>query len=70
MAVADQRLVRKMTQFNMIFTPEIQPQLLNYVNDALMMELLPGITKYLIFAESKEQSYTKHALQKAAEIFG
>lgn len=68
MAVEDQRLVRKTTQFNMIFTPEIQPQLLDFVNDAFIKELLPGITNYVFFAESKEQNYSKHALKKAAEI--
>ena len=46
--------MRKTTQFNMIFAPEVQPQLLDFVRDAFIMELLPGITRYLIFAESKE----------------
>ena len=50
----------------MIFTPEIQPQLLDFVNDAFIMELLPNITRYLLFAERKE--HFKHALQKAGEI--
>jgi len=67
LAVADQRLVRKLTQINTIFAPEIQPQLLDYVNDAFIMELLPGITRYLIFAESRDQDY-KRALQKATEV--
>ena len=67
MAVADQRLVRKVTQINMIFAPEVQPQLLDFVNDAFLIELLPGITRYLIFAESKDLDY-KRAIQKAIEI--
>ena len=66
MALADQRLVRKTTQFNMIFTPEVQPQLLDFVGDAFIMELLPGITRYLIFAD-KEGEF-KRALQKAVEV--
>ena len=53
MAVADQRLVRKITHFNMIFTPETQPQLLDFVNDVLICELLPGISSYLIFANQE-----------------
>ena len=59
MAVADQRLVRKLTQMNMIFAPEIQPQLLDFVNDAFIIELLPGITRYLIFAESRDLDYKR-----------
>ena len=58
--------MRNITKFNMIFTPEIQPQLLDFVNDAFIMELLPNITRYLLFAERKE--HFKHALQKAGEI--
>ena len=43
------------------------PKLLDFVNDAFIMELLPNLTKYMFFAE-KEELYHKHALQKANEI--
>ena len=49
----------------MIFTPEIQPKLLDFVNDPFVAELLPNITRYLVFSERKE--HYKHALQKAGE---
>ena len=65
MAVADQKKVRTLTKFNMIFTPDIQPQLLDFVGDPFIGELLPNITKYLLFAERKE--HYKHAIQKAGE---
>jgi len=51
----------------MIFTPEIQPKLLDFVNDPFIAELLPNITRYLVFSERKE--HYKHALQKAGETF-
>lgn len=61
MAVADQKKVRNVTKFNsVVFTPEIQPQLLDFVNDAFIGELLPNITRFLLFAERKE--HYKHAL--------
>lgn len=66
MAVADQKTVRNLTKFNMIFTPEIQPQLLDFVNDAVIGEILTSITRYLFLAEQKE--HYKHAFQKAGEI--
>ena len=66
MAIADMRKVRNITKFNMIFTPEIQPQLLEFVKDPFIMELLPNITRFLFFADRKE--HFKHALQKAGEI--
>jgi len=50
----------------MIFTPEIQPQLLEFVKDPFIQELLPNITKFLFFADTKENF--KRALQKAGEI--
>ena len=50
----------------MVFTPEIQPQLLDFVKDPFITEILPNITRYLLFAEHKE--HYKHAFQKAGEI--
>ena len=43
----------------MVFTPEIQPQLLDFVKDPFITEILPNITRYLLFAEHKE--HYKHA---------
>ena len=65
MALANQKKIVNLTKFNMIFTPEIQPQLLDFVGDAFIVELLPNITRYLHFSERKE--HYKHALQKAGE---
>ncbi len=60
MAVADQKKVHNITKLNQIFNADIQPQLLDFVNDAFIMELLPGITKYLMLARNK--AHYKHAL--------
>lgn len=59
-AVLDQKKVRNLTKFNMIFSPAIQLQLLNFVNDAVITELLPNIYKYHIFADNKD--HYKHAI--------
>ena len=67
MAVADQRMVLYITKEKMVFSPEVQPQLLDFVRDAFIMELLPGITKYLLYVESRDVD-TKRSLQKADEV--
>lgn len=43
----------------------MQPRLLEFVNDVFITELLPNVTKYMLFAEKKER---KRALDKANEI--
>ena len=43
----------------------MQPRLLEFVNDVFITELLPNVTKYMLFAEKKER---KRALDKATEI--
>ena len=66
-AISDQKVVHRLTKFSASFQPETMPKLLDFVNDAFIMELLPNLTKYMFFAEKKEL-YHKHALQKANEI--
>lgn len=51
LGIADQKLVHRLTKFNTNFSPEILPQLLDFVNDAFIMELLPNLTRYMFFAE-------------------
>lgn len=67
MAVADQKVIYKMTKLAASFEPDKLPQLLDFVNDAFIMELLPNLTRYLFFAEQPDL-YSKHALLKANEI--
>ena len=43
----------------------MQPRLIEFVNDVFITELLPNVTKYMLFAEKKER---KRALDKAIEI--
>ena len=43
----------------------MQPRLIEFVNDVFITELLPNVTKYMLFAEKKER---KRALDKATEI--
>lgn len=50
-AIADQKIVHRLTKFNSNFLPETLPQLLDFVNDAFIMELLPNLTRYMFFAE-------------------
>ena len=51
LAIADQKIVHKLTKFSANFQPDILPQLLDFVNDAFIMELLPNLTRYMFFAE-------------------
>ena len=46
--------------------PETQPLLLDYIKDVFIGELLPNITRYMIFAEKQEHS--RHAIHKAGEV--
>ena len=43
----------------------MQRRLIEFVNDVFITELLPNVTKYMLFAEKKER---KRALDKAIEI--
>ena len=43
----------------------MQPRLIEFANDVFITELLPNVTKYMLFAEKKER---KRALDKAIEI--
>ena len=49
----------------MITSNQMQPRMLEFVNDVFITELLPNVTKYMLFAEKKER---KRALDKATEI--
>ena len=60
-------MVHKLTKFSAIFSPEILPQLLDFVNDSFIIELLPNLTRYTYFASTADQ-HLKHAVQKAGEI--
>ena len=50
-AISDQKTVNRLTKFSNTFQPDTLPQLLDFVNDAFIMELLPNLTKYMFFAE-------------------
>ena len=57
-AIADQKTVHKLTKFSANFLPETMPQLLDFVNDAFIVELLPNLTRYLFFAEKAKEHFT------------
>ena len=57
--------MKNLTKLQMITSNQMQPRLLEFVNDVFITELLPNVTKYMLFAEKKER---KRALDKATEI--
>ena len=66
MAYHDRKLIQKIFNVNNVIFNPVQPILLDYINDGIITELLPHLTKYLSLV--KEKDYHRHAFAKAQEI--
>lgn len=66
MAQKDQLQIQSVSKLSLINSASFQPRLIEFINDPIISELLPNLTRYMQLVEKKE--YYKHAIEKATEI--